>query len=78
MKKLLRFIITSIVDHPKKVKIVSEKSENPQVKSYLISTDPTDVGKIIGKNGKIIKAIRNLAQVLSLKQKRRVLIKIKE
>ncbi len=78
MEEFLSFIVTSIVDHPKKVKITTDKSEDPSVTSYLIAVAPEDMGKIIGKNGKIIKAIRNLAQILSYKQKKRVLIKIKE
>ena len=78
MREFLKFIITSIVDHPRKVKIIKEEAANPSLITYLISVDPEDIGKIIGKNGKIIKAIRNLSQTLSVKHQKRFLIKIKE
>jgi hypothetical protein len=79
MEEFLKFVITAIVDHPKKVKISQEKQiDDPNLETYIISVDPADMGKIIGKQGKIIKALRTLSQVLSYKNKKRAIIKIQE
>lgn len=57
---LVRFLIESLVDNPGDVKIT--RSESDDLLRYEIELHPDDVGKVIGRGGRIIKAIRTLAR----------------
>lgn len=76
MKKALEFIIASIVDKPEEVKIT--ESEENNVINFSIEVAKEDMGKIIGKNGKIIKAIRNVMKIPAMKQEKRIFINLVE
>lgn len=76
MKDVLNFIITSIVDNPKEIKIKEEESDD--VINYEVSVAKEDMGKVIGKNGKIIKAIRNVLRIPAVKQNKKIYISLLE
>ncbi|MDY0087872.1 MAG: KH domain-containing protein [Coriobacteriia bacterium] len=57
---LVRFLVTSLVDDPDGVNIA--KRTSGESVTYEISLNPDDVGKVIGRQGRIIKAIRTLAR----------------
>jgi len=57
---LVRFLVTSLVDSPDSVSIT--RATSGDVVRFEISVDPADVGKVIGRQGRIIKAIRTLAR----------------
>lgn len=76
MKDLLKLIVKSIVDHPGQVKIKEEKEEG--MVSLKLNLAPEDMGKVIGKKGKIIKAIRTLVRIPAIKQGIRVNVDLKE
>ena len=57
---LLRFLVTSLVEEPDQVEIVVRQDGSMTV--YEISLSPDDVGKIIGRKGRIIKAIRTVVR----------------
>lgn len=64
MKDFTLWLIKQIVDHPDEVR-VEEKEENAQTILNL-SADQEDMGRIIGKGGKIIKALRLLVKIKAL------------
>jgi hypothetical protein len=66
MKKLLQFIVENIVKNPKSVKIEQERRENNWLILHL-TVHPTDMGQVIGKEGKIIKALRNVLRIKAIK-----------
>ena len=66
MEKLLKFILTNIVDHPQSVKISQKSDPQTGLNTYEISAHPQDMGQIIGRQGRIIKAIRRLTSVLAV------------
>lgn len=76
MKKLLEFLIKSIVEKPKKVKIEEEEKEG--FLEYSVEVDPEDMKIVIGKNGQTIRAIRTLARTKAIKQGKRVNVKLQE
>jgi len=76
MKSLLEFILNHIVDHPEDVLV--EESEDEQGFTYTITVNPEDMGKVIGKNGRIIQSIRNLAKVRAVKENIRAYITLAE
>jgi len=57
---LLRFLVTSLVENPESVQITVREDGSMTV--YEISLAPDDVGKIIGRKGRIIKAIRTVVR----------------
>jgi len=77
MKKLLSFILTSIVDNPDKIEVSSNQEEDGTI-ILTAEADPEDMGKIIGKKGKIIRAIRTLLKVKAVKNKQRVIFNLQE
>ena len=58
MKLLIESIVTPLVDHPED--IVIEKREEEHKIVYHLTVNEADVGKVIGKNGRIAKAIRTI------------------
>ena len=76
MKKALEFIVAQIVDDPEKVEI-SETEENEMI-NFAIKVAATDMGKIIGKNGKVIRAIRNVIKIAAIKQNKKINIALTE
>jgi len=76
MKKALEYIVCAIVDNPKEVKI-EEKEENGII-NFSIKVDNTDMGKIIGKKGRIIRAIRSVMTIPAIKDNKRINISIVE
>ncbi|MCL6096448.1 MAG: KH domain-containing protein [Patescibacteria group bacterium] len=76
MKKALSYIISSIVDDPKKVEISEEEADG--VVNFTITVAKEDMGKIIGKNGKVIKAIRNVVKIPAIKQGKKIYISLSE
>jgi predicted RNA-binding protein YlqC (UPF0109 family) len=74
MKSLLEFILIHLVNNPDSVSV--EMVEDGDTQVYLLKVAPEDTGRIIGKNGKIIHAIRTLAKVRAVKEQRHVIIKV--
>jgi predicted RNA-binding protein YlqC (UPF0109 family) len=75
MKALVETIVRSLVDHPECV-VVREMTEGKTM-TYILSVHPEDIGKVIGKNGRIIHAIRAVVQATA-KQSKRVEVRIEE
>lgn len=57
---LVRFLATSLVDDPDSVDVVKKTSGDSV--TYEISLNPDDVGKVIGRQGRVIKAIRTVVR----------------
>jgi len=74
MKEFLSFIVKNLVDKPEKVKI--KQIEGEQSLMLEVSVDQSDIGKIIGKGGKTIEALRILSKSIGSRHKRRVVITV--
>ncbi|KKU82830.1 MAG: hypothetical protein UY10_C0022G0009 [Microgenomates group bacterium GW2011_GWA2_47_8] len=66
MKETLLYLVRQLVDHPEDV--VIEETEAQDRHMLHIHTHPEDMGKVIGKSGRIIRAIRDLMKVLAAKR----------
>lgn len=66
MKDTLLFLIQSIVDHPDDVTVTEETSDDRTI--LLLTTNPEDMGRVIGKSGRIIRAIRDLVKLIAAKR----------
>lgn len=74
MKTLLETIVRSLVDHPECV--VIRETEQQSI-TYAIALHHEDVGKVIGKNGRMIQAIRTVVQAAN-ESKKRIDVRIEE
>ncbi len=70
MKELVEVIAKALVDHPDEV-VVTQKEEGRNIKVQL-HVAPSDMGKVIGKQGRIAKAIRTVVKAASVGEKTRV------
>lgn len=68
MKDILHFIVTSVVDHPDDV--VIDEHMDGETAVLTIHVHVEDMGQIIGKSGRIIKAIRDLMKIVAVKHNR--------
>lgn len=75
MEQLISYIVKSLVDNPDKVE-VSTEIESEKVVILKVSVDPSDLGKVIGKSGKIANSIRTIIKSASAKSGRRFIVKI--
>jgi hypothetical protein len=75
MKELLEYITRSLVDNPEAVN-VTERTGRFTV-TYEISVDPGETGKIIGRHGRVAKAVRDVMSVAAARQNKRVHVDIK-
>ncbi len=76
MKKALEYIVTSIVDNKEEVKI--EEADQNGALELTITVASEDMGKVIGKNGKVIKAIRNVIKIPAIKQGKKIFVNLAE
>jgi hypothetical protein len=76
MKDTLFNIVTTIVDNKDAVEISEEDNEG--VINFIIKVDPQDMGKIIGKGGKVIKSIRNVMKIPAIKSNKRIFVSLYE
>lgn len=70
MKELLEVIIKGLVDNKEAVSI-DEKKTNDTI-TYQVKVDPSDMGQIIGKQGKMAKSIRTVMKSVASKEHRRI------
>lgn len=76
MKDLVAFIVQSIVDQPDEVNVVEVKDRALTV--IELSVAGPDMGRVIGKSGRVIDSIRTLVQVRAAKEGRRVEVELLE
>ena len=74
MKELVAVIAKSLVDHPDEV-VVTE-SENDKALVVELRVAQTDMGKVIGKQGRIAKAIRSVVKAAASKENKKVIVEI--
>ena len=77
MVELVEVIAKSLVDNPDAVE-VTEKEENDSTCVIELKVAPEDMGKIIGKQGRIAKALRSVVKAAATKQNRKVVVEIVE
>ena len=74
MKELVEVIAKSLVDSPEEV-VVTETEDNEAIFLEL-KVAPSDMGKVIGRQGRIAKAIRTVVKAASSKSEKKVVVDI--
>ncbi len=73
---LVKFIANAIVDNPEEVQVNEVEGERTVV--YELRVAPEDMGKIIGKRGRVIHAVRAVVQAAAAKAGKRATVEILE
>ena len=74
MKELVEVIAKALVDNPDEV-VVTESAKNDEIIVEL-TVAPSDMGKVIGRQGRIAKAIRTVVKAASSKCDKKVVVEI--
>ena len=74
MEELVRYIASTLVDHPEQVQV--KTVDNPESTIIELSVGPDDMGKVIGKQGRIAKAIRTVMRAAATRQELKVSVEI--
>ncbi len=76
MKELIEYVVKTLVDHPEEIRITEIEGERTIV--FELRCHPDDVGKVIGKSGKTVGAIRTLLSTVASRQNRRAMLEVVE
>ncbi len=76
MKELVELIARSLVDYPDRVEVKQVDGEQSIIVELKVA--PEDMGKVIGKQGRIAKAIRTIVKASAMKENKRVVVEIIE
>ncbi|KGK88487.1 putative RNA-binding protein YlqC (UPF0109 family) [Clostridium pascui] len=74
MKELVEIIAKSLVDSPDMVQVNEITGEQSVILELKVA--PEDMGKVIGKQGRIAKAIRTVVKAAAIKENKRVVVEI--
>jgi hypothetical protein len=74
IKELAEYLVKSLADHPEKVELEEREEDDTVVIELKIS--PDDIGKIIGKSGNTINAIRTVLQTAASSYKKRARLEV--
>lgn len=74
MKELLKYVAQQLVDEPEEVEVRQVQGERSMILELRVA--PKDMGKVIGKQGKIAQALRTLVKAAGLKDGKRVVVEI--
>ena len=74
MKELVEYIARSLVDDPSQVRVSEVEGSNTVI--YELRVAPEDMGRVIGKSGRVANAMRTLLRVVAVRQGKRVTLEI--
>lgn len=74
MKKLVEVIATALVDNPEEVDVIEKETDKAIIVELRVADE--DMGKVIGKNGRIAKCIRTLTKAAAVKENKKVVVDI--
>lgn len=74
MKELLEYIAKSLVDYPEEVSVT--EIENEQSVTLELRVNENDMGKVIGKQGRIAKSLRAVMKAAAAKENKHVVVEI--
>ncbi len=74
MGELVKFIAMNLVDQPEQVKVEEKQGDKATIIELTVA--PEDMGKVIGKQGRIAKAIRTVVKAASIKENKKYIVEI--
>lgn len=76
MKKALTFIISRLVSDPDKIEIREEEEDG--FINFIVNVPKEEMGRVIGKEGKVIRAIRNVVKIPAIREGKRINVNLEE
>jgi len=76
MQDYVERIVKALVDTPEDVHITESVSAQGEPTTYEVRVNPDDVGKVIGKQGRIANSLRTIVKSIAMKDKRKVYVEI--
>ena len=77
MKEFIEFIVKQLVDKPERVKI-EEAIPDQKTVEIIVEVDKNDIGKVVGKHGKNVNALRTLLTAVAAKERHRATLQVLE
>jgi len=74
VKELLEYVARSLVDDPSQVSVKETRSGSTVI--FELHVAPDDMGRVIGKNGRVANSIRSLLRIAAVKEGKRVQLDI--
>lgn len=74
MKELVEVIAKSLVDHPEEVVVTETENDKTIVVELKVAAD--DMGKVIGKQGRVAKSIRSVVKAAASRDDKKVIVDI--
>lgn len=74
MGELVKYIAINLVDNPEEVKVTEKEGDHATI--IELSVAPDDMGKVIGKQGRIAKAIRTVVKAASIRENKKYIVEI--
>ena len=74
MREFIEYIVRSLVDDPSQVRVTEIEGANTII--YELRVAPEDMGRVIGKGGRVANAMRTLLRVVAARQGRRATLEI--
>lgn len=74
MGELVKYIAINLVDKPEEVKVTEKEGDHATI--IELSVAPDDMGKVIGKQGRIAKAIRTVVKAASIRKNKKYIVEI--
>ena len=74
MAELLAYLARLLVDTPEAVRV--EEEDRPDALVLVLHVAPEDVGKVIGRQGRIVRALRTVVRAAAAHEGRRVLVEV--
>ena len=76
MKELVEYLVKALVDNPEQARVTEVEGEQSVI--YEVRVAPEDMGNIIGKQGRIAKAIRTIVRAACVKNGKKAIVEILE
>ena len=76
MKELVEVLAKSLVDHPEQVTVTETEQDNEILLTLKVASE--DMGKVIGKQGRIAKAIRAMVKAAAARTDKKVIVEIEQ
>jgi uncharacterized protein len=73
-KALIEYVASSLVDHPEEMEITETEEEGLTV--YRLHVASRDIGKVIGRRGRVARAMRTLLKVSAIQNHKRAILEI--
>ncbi|NJL18784.1 MAG: KH domain-containing protein [Bdellovibrionaceae bacterium] len=74
MKYFVEFVVSSLVQYAEEVDV--QETQTDTTLAYHIHLNPADIGRVIGKKGRTIGAIRNLVNAANTREGKRILVEV--